>query len=80
MNFENINTDSIKDLESAKKVISQLADSMFILKKDIQRQLDNLTSRNITSIDFNITKVQNIDTVLNNYATIKYVEENYQSL
>ena len=64
MNIENVNIDDINDFEDAKKAILQLADCIFIMKKDIQRQLNHLTSQNIKSIDFNITTVKNIDKVL----------------
>lgn len=66
MNLENINVDSIKDLESAKIVISQLADNIFVMNKNIQRQLNHLTSQNIKSIDFNITTVKNADKLFGN--------------
>lgn len=69
MNIEKINVDSIHDLESAKVILKQVIDCIFVMNKDIQRQLNHLTSRNITSIDFNITQVKNIDTVLSNYVT-----------
>ncbi len=66
MNFEDINTDNITDIEGARKAISQLADCIFVMNRDIQRQLNNLTSQNIKVIDFNITKTQNADTLLKN--------------
>ncbi len=65
MNIENINVESINTLEDAKKIILELADCIFIMNKDIQRQLNHLTSQNIKSIDFNITTVKNIDKVIN---------------
>lgn len=66
MNLENINIDGITDLESAKRVIEQLADNLFIMNKNIQRQLNHLTSQNIKSIDFNITTVKNADKIFSN--------------
>ncbi len=64
MNIEKINVDSIKDLESAKKVIKQIIDEVFIMKRDISRQLNNLSSQNVRTLDFNVTKIRN-----SNYAT-----------
>lgn len=80
MNIDQINVDSINDLEGAKRVISQLVDCIFVMNKDIHRMLNHLTSQNVKSIDFNITKVKNIDKVLGNYATKTYVANNYQPL
>ena len=64
MNIEQINVDGITDLEGAKVVIKQLADCVFVMNRDIQRQLNHLTSQNVVSLDFNITQVKNIDKVL----------------
>ena len=64
MNIEQINVDGITDLEGAKAVIKQLADCVFVMNRDIQRQLNHLTSQNVVSLDFNITQVKNIDKVL----------------
>ena len=64
MNIENINVGSITDLESAKRVISDLVECVFVMQKDIQRQLNHLTSQNVKSLDFSITTVKNIDKVL----------------
>ncbi len=64
MNIENINADSINNLEDAKRVIGELADCIFVMQRDIQRQLNHLTSQNVKEIDFNITKVKNIDKIL----------------
>ena len=64
MNIEKINVDSIKDLESAKEVIKQLVDEIFIMKRDISRQLNNLSSQNVKTLDFNVTQVKNIEKVL----------------
>ena len=64
MNIEKINVDSIKDLESAKEVITQLVDEIFIMKRDISRQLNNLSSQNVKSLDFSITQVKNADKIL----------------
>ena len=64
MNIENINVDSITNLEDAKRVIGELADCIFVMQRDIQRQLNHLTSQNVKEIDFNITRVKNIDKIL----------------
>ena len=64
MNIENINVGSITDLESAKRVIGDLVECVFVMQKDIQRQLNHLTSQNVKSLDFSITTVKNIDKVL----------------
>ena len=76
MNIENINVNSIHSLEDAKVMIKQLADCIFVMNRDIQRQLNHLTSQNIVSIDFNITTVKNIDKVLGDYATKEYADNN----
>lgn len=67
MNIENINAESITDLASAKKVIGELVDYIFVMERNIQRQLNHLTSQNVKEIDFNITRVKNIDNVLGAY-------------
>lgn len=64
MNIENINVDGINNLEDAKRVIGELLDCIFVMQRDIQRQLNHLTSQNVKSLDFNITTVKNIDNVL----------------
>ena len=64
MNIENINIEGIENLEDAKKVIKEMADCIFTLKRDINRQLNHLTSQNVKEIDFNITTVKNIDKVI----------------
>lgn len=64
MNIEKINVDSIKDLESARVVIKQLIDCIFVMQKDINRQLNHLTSQNVKSLDFSITQVKNADKIL----------------
>jgi hypothetical protein len=64
MRIEKINAESIKDIESAKVVIKQLIDCIFVMQKDINRQLNHLTSQNVKSLDFNITAVKNIEKVL----------------
>lgn len=65
MNIENINVEGIKDPET-KRVIKQLVDEIFIMKRDFSRQLNNLSSQNVKTLDFNITQVTNIDKILNN--------------
>ncbi len=65
MNIENINTESIKNLEDAKAVLNEIKECIFIMNKDIQRQLNHLTSKNVVSLDFNITQVTNADKILN---------------
>lgn len=67
MNIENINAESITDFESAKKVIVELVDCIFVMERNIQRQLNHLTSQNVKEIDFNVTAVKNIDNVLGAY-------------
>jgi hypothetical protein len=64
MNIENINAESIKDIESAKVVIKQLIDCIFVMQKDFNRTINHLTSQNVKSLDFNITAVKNIDKIL----------------
>ena len=64
MNIENINPDSITDINSARRVVSQLVDCIFEMKRDIDRRLLNLTSQNVRSLDFNITTVKNADVIL----------------
>lgn len=64
MNIEKINIDSITDIETAKVVIKQLIDSIFEMKRDFSRQLNNLSSQNVKTLDFNITTVKNIEKVL----------------
>ena len=60
MNIEKINVESIKDLETAKAVIGQIIDAVFVMKKDITRELNNLTSKNVKELDFNITIARNL--------------------
>lgn len=64
MNIEKINVNSIKDIETAKAVIQQLVDCIFELKRDFSRQLNNLSSQNVKTLDFNVTQVRNIEKVL----------------
>ncbi len=64
MNIERINVDSITDLESAKVVIKQLVDCIFVMNRDIKRQMNNLSSQNVKTLDFNITQVKNIDKIM----------------
>ena len=64
MKIENINAESIKDIESAKVVIRQLIDCIFVMQRDINRQLNHLTSQNVKSLDFNITTVKNADKII----------------
>jgi len=63
MNIENIKVDGIKDPE-ARRVLTQLIDSVFEMKRDFSRQLNNLSSQNVKTLDFNITAVKNIEKVL----------------
>ncbi len=63
MSIENINVEGIKDPE-VKRVIKQLVDEIFIMKRDISRQLNNLSSQNVKTLDFNVTQVKNIEKVL----------------
>ena len=64
MDIERINVESITDLESAKAVIKQLVDCIFVMNRDIQRQMNNLSSQNVKSLDFNITRVKNADKII----------------
>lgn len=59
MNIEKINAESITDIESAKVVIKQLIDSIFVMQRDINRQLNHLTSQNVKNLDFNVTTIKN---------------------
>ena len=60
MDIEKINIESIKDIETAKAVIRQIVDAVFVMKKDISRELNNLTSKNVKELDFNITIARNL--------------------
>lgn len=64
MNIESINVDGITNIEDAKRVMREVLDCIFIMQRDIQRQLNHLTSQNVKEIDFNITTVRNIDKVI----------------
>lgn len=66
MNIEKININSIKDIESAREVIGQLVECIFEMRRDNQRMLNNLSSQNVRTLDFNVTKVTNIDSALKN--------------
>ena len=63
MSIENINVEGIKDPE-VKAVIRQIIDEVFIMNRDIQRTLNNLSSQNVKTLDFNVTQVKNIEKVL----------------
>ena len=65
MNIEKINIDSITDIETAKIVIKQLVDCIFEMKRDILRQMNNLTSQNVKTLDFNVTQVKNFEKLIN---------------
>ena len=65
MNIEKINIDSITDIETAKVVIKQLIDSVFEMKRDFSRQLNNLSSQNVKTLDFNVTQVRNFEKLIN---------------
>lgn len=60
MDIEKINVESIKDFETAKAVIGQIIDAVFVMKRDITRELNNLTSKNVKELDFNITIARNL--------------------
>ena len=60
MNLYKIDVDSIHDIESAKDVIEALVEEVFIMHRNIQRTLKNLTSENVKALDFSITKVTNL--------------------
>lgn len=66
MNIESIDVSSITDIEGARRVIAKLADCVFEMNREIKRELNNLTSQNVKSLDFNITKVENADVVFKN--------------
>ena len=66
MNIERININSIKDIESAREAIGQLVECIFEMRRENQRILSNLTSQNVRTLDFNVTKVMNIDSALKN--------------
>ena len=63
LSIENINVEGIKDPE-VKAVIRQIIDEVFIMNRDIQRTLNNLSSQNVKTLDFNVTQVKNIEKVL----------------
>lgn len=79
MRIERIRPENIRDIESARKIIKELLDCIFEMNREIERKFNNLTSRNVKSIDFNITMSKNIDSILSKYATKEYVSENYQA-
>ena len=60
MEIERINVDNITDIETAKAVIRQIVDAVFVMKRDISRELNNLTSKNVKELDFNITITRNL--------------------
>ena len=64
MKIEKVNVERITDIHTAKEVIKELIDCIFVMQKDINRQLNHLTSQNVKSLDFNITTVKNIDKIL----------------
>ena len=64
MNIEKINAESITDIESAKVVIKQLIDSIFVMQREFNRTINHLTSQNVKSLDFSITQVKNVDKIL----------------
>ena len=64
MNIDKIDVDSIRNIETAKEVIRQIIDEVFIMNKEIQRQLNTLSSQNVKTLDFNITKVENVEKIL----------------
>ena len=64
MNIEKINAESITDIESAKVVIKQLIDCIFVMQREFNRTINHLTSQNVKSLDFSITQVKNVDKIL----------------
>ena len=64
LKIEKVNVERITDIHTAKEVIKELIDCIFVMQKDINRQLNHLTSQNVKSLDFNITTVKNIDKIL----------------
>ncbi len=63
MNIENIDVGGITDIEGVRRVIEKLVDCIFEMNREIKRELGNLTSQNVKSLDFNITRVENADRV-----------------
>lgn len=63
MNIERINLDNIPDHQT-REVVSQLAECVFELNRELKKTLNQLTSQNVKEIDFNITRVKNVDKIL----------------
>lgn len=63
MNIERINLNDIPDPKT-RQVVSQLAECVFELNRELKRTLNQLTSQNVKEIDFNITKVKNLDKII----------------
>lgn len=63
MNIERINLNNIPDPET-RQVVSQLAECVFELNRELKRTLNQLTSQNVKEIDFNITSVKNLDKII----------------
>lgn len=63
MNIERINLNNIPDPQT-REVVSQLADCVFELSRELKKSLTQLTSQNVKEIDFNITKVKNLDKII----------------
>lgn len=63
MNIERINLDNISDTQT-REVVSQLAECVFELNRELKKTLNQLTSQNVKEIDFNITRVKNVDRIL----------------
>lgn len=64
MNIERINLNNIPDPQT-RQVVSQLADCVFELNRELKRTLNQLTSQNVKEIDFNVTRVKNLDKIIN---------------
>lgn len=75
MNIERINPNEIEDVKSARKVISELLDCIFEMSRDFKRELSNLSSQNVRTLDFNITKTENTDLLHKGYYTAAEVDE-----
>ena len=63
MNIERIDFYKISDPQT-REVVSQLADCVFELSRELKRTLTQLTSQNVKEIDFNITRVKNLDKII----------------
>lgn len=75
MNIERINPEKIEDIQGAKKVMREILDCMFEMKREMQRELLSLNSKNVKSLDFNITRTENEKAILKDYYTAAEIDE-----